>query len=672
MSVEVGTVKYAVELDDSKVNSQADKTQSSLMSKFGDAAKKVGAVALEASAAVVTATTAAVANLTKQAVAAYADYEQLWGGVETLFGTKGIYTLEEYAASVGKTTDEASAEFDKLIKAQNLVSDNADKAFQTAGLSANQYMETVTSFSASLIQSLNGDTVEAAKVADRAIVDMSDNANKMGTDIGAIQTAYQGFAKQNYTMLDNLKLGYGGTKTEMERLIQDASKMKTEQDKLGVSVDKSSLSFANIVNAISVMQEHLGIAGTTSREASTTIEGSVNMVKASWDNLLVAIAAGEWDLEVYINNLVQSVSTAAGNILPVVEQALLGIAEIVSIIAPEIAEKLPQMITEALPPLMAAGADAIKALADGLVQAIPSLMPTATSIILDLGQMIIEMAPDIIKCGIEVIVQLALGLAQALPDLIPVAVDAVLTIVDTLIDNLDMLVDAALQLIIALADGLISATPRLIEKAPEIIIKLVEALIRNYPKIVQAGWDLIFKLAEGVTKNWGTLITKGAEIVTKVKEGFSQKVRDALQWGKDLIQNFIDGVLSKWNSLKSTVSDVANTVKDYLGFSVPKTGPLHDADTYMPDMMDLFSKGIDENIGKVEGSVENVSKSVAGSFVADVGYNLPDIKGYAADLTASMTASAATEIIIPLNVDGREIARASAWYMNEQLAWEAR
>ena len=670
---DVGVVKYQVELDDSKVGQQADKTQSTLMSKFGGAAKKVGAVALETSAAVVTATTAAVANLTKQAVAAYADYEQLWGGVETLFGTKGAYTLEEYAASVGKTTDEAAAEFDKLIEAQNLVSDNADNAFRTAGMSANQYMETVTGFSASLIQSLGGDTLEAAKVADRAIVDMSDNANKMGTDIASIQNAYQGFAKQNYTMLDNLKLGYGGTKEEMARLIKDASEMTEVQKKLGIEVDASSMSFGNIVNAISVMQEQLGIAGTTYKEAEGTISGSLSMVKASWENLLVAISqGGEWDITTYIDNLVSSISTAAGNILPVVEQALVGIAQVVETLVPQIAEKLPGMITEALPGLLSAGVSAIQALADGLIKAIPQLMPTVTNIIMQLGQMIIQMAPDIVKCGIELIVQLALGLAQALPDLIPVAVDAVITIVETLLDNIDMLVDAAIQLIMALAEGLINALPRLIEKAPEIIIKLVEALVRNFPKIINCGTDLVVKLIEGITKCWGQVIQTGADIINQVKSGFSQKVQEALTWGKDLISNFIQGIRNKFSDVKAALSDLGNLIADLIGFSEPDEGPLSNFHTFAPDMMELFAKGIDDNVGLVEDSVENVTKTVAGSFTADVGYNFPDIAGYAADLTASMTASAATEIIVPVNINGREVARASAWYMNEQLAWEAR
>ena len=644
MSVEVGSVKYKVELDDKDVGKQADKAQNTLTSKFGSAAKSIGAAALSASAAVATAATAAVADLTKQAVAAYADFEQLQGGVETLF--KG---------------------------SADTVMQNASKAFQTAGLSANEYMETVTSFSASLLQSLGGDTEKAAEYADRALIDMSDNANKMGTDMELIQNAYNGFAKSNFTMLDNLKLGYGGTKEEMARLIEDASKMTDVQKELGITVDASSMSFGNIVNAISVMQESMGIAGTTAKEASTTISGSINMVKASWENVVTAIASGDSEqLTQTINDLVGSVETAAGNLLPVVETALTGIADLVSTLVPEIAEKLPAMITDALPKLMDAGVQAIKALSEGLLQSVKSLMPTATSIVMELAQMIIQMAPDIVQTGIELIVQLALGLAEALPELIPTAVDAVLTIVDTLLDNIDMVVDAAIQLIIALADGLIQALPKLIEKAPEIIIKLVEALVRNFPKIVGAGTDLVVKLIEGITKCWGQVISTGADIITQVKNGFSSRIQDALNWGRDLISNFVQGIRNKFSDVKSALSDLGNLIADLIGFSEPKEGVLSHFHEFAPDMMDLYAKGIDDNIGVVEDSVTDVAKTIAGSFTADVGYNLPDIAGYAADLSASMTASSATEIIVPLTVDGREIARASAWYMNEQLAWEAR
>lgn len=664
MSVDVGSVKYKVELDDSTVDKQADQTEHKLLSKFGGAAKKVGAAALSASTAVVTAATGAVAALTKQAVEAYADYEQLTGGVETLFGAGGK-SLEEYAAFIGKTTDEAKADYNKLMIAQAEVGANAEKAFETAGLSANEYMETVTSFSASLIQSVGGDTKKAAELADQAIVDMSDNANKMGSSMESIQNAYQGFAKQNYTMLDNLKLGYGGTKEEMARLLKDAEKIS------GIKYDLSS--YADVVSAIHVMQEEMGIAGTTAKEASTTISGSIGMVKASWENVVTYMGSGDTD-QLYdaIDNFVSSVETAAGNLIPVVEKALLGIADLVSQLAPQIAEKLPAMITDAAPKLIDAAGTAIEALAHGLVEAIPQLMPTVIELIMQLGQMIIEMAPDLVKCGIDLIVQLALGLAQALPELIPACVEAIITIVEGLLDNIDMLIDAAIQLVIGLATGLIDALPRLIEKVPEIIIKLVEALIRNAPKLVEAGTKLIFMLIEGIVKLFGKIIEVGANLVTKVKEGFSQKIQDAKRWGKDIIDNFINGIKEKWEHLKQTVKNVAQSVKDFLGFSEPKEGPLSDFHTYAPDMMDLYAKGIDDNMTKVEGSVANVARSISGSFTADVGYNLPDIAGYAADLSASMTAKASTEIIVPLTVDGREIARASAWYMNEQLAWEAR
>lgn len=633
---DVGVVKYKVELDDKDVGKQADQTQSTLVSKFGGAAKKVGAAALSASTAVVTAAAGAAVTLTKQAVSAYADYEQLVGGVETLFGEAADY-----------------------------IQGKAAGAFESAGLSANEYMETVTSFSASLIQSVGGDTQKAAELADLAITDMSDNANKMGSTMESIQVAYQGFSKQNYTMLDNLKLGYGGTKEEMQRLLKDAQKIS------GIKYDLSS--YADVVSAIHVMQENMGIAGTTAKEASSTISGSLAMVKSSWKNVIEAIGEGDFEkISDNLNDFVWSLETAAGNLLPVVENALQGIATLVSELAPKIAEKLPTMITNALPSLLDAGATAIEALAHGLLEAIPSLMPTVMDVIKQLAAMIIKMAPEIVKCGIELLGDLAMGIAEALPELIPAAIDAILTIVETLIDNVDMLVDAAIAIIIGLAEGLIEALPKLIEKAPEIVIKLVEALIRNAPKIVEAAAELIFMLVEGIVKLFGKIIEVGADLVTKVKEGFLQKIQDAKNWGRDIINNFINGIKEKWEHLKQTVKNVAQSVKDFLGFSEPKYGPLSDFHTYAPDMMDLYAKGIDDNMGKVENSVGNVAKSIAGSFTADVGYNLPDIAGYAADLSAMITASSATEIIVPLSVDGREIARASAWYMNEQLAWEAR
>lgn len=635
---DVGEVKYKVVADDSGLDEQINKSENKLKSGFGKAAAAVGAAA----GAAVAAGSAAVVSLTKQAVAAYADFEQLSGGIETLFGDTADTVME-----------------------------SAADAFKTAGLSANEYMETVTGFAAALKAGLGDEYAwQMANYAEMAVTDMADNANKMGTSMESIQNAYQGFAKQNFTMLDNLKLGYGGTKEEMERLMHDAEEL--EGYEFG-SLDMNN--FADVVDAIHIVQESMGIAGTTAKEAATTISGSLGMVKASWQNVVEAIGEGNDEkLGAYINDLVNSIQTAGDNLLPVVENALQGIAQVVETLVPKIADRLPGMIEDALPGLLDAGADVIETLAKGLIDALPRLMPTITRVIMDLTGMLIKLAPEVVKCGIQLIVELANGIVQALPELIPAVIDAIFAIVDALTDpnNLMMLIDAAIAIILALAEGLVDALPKLVEKAPEIVMRLVEAVIRAAPKILTAGAELILTLIKGIVDYWAKVIEVGGQIIEKVKSGFSQKVKDAKNWGRDMIQNFIDGIMAKWNDLKNSVSKLAGTVKSYLGFSVPETGPLHDFDSYAPDMMDLYAKGIEDNIGTVEDSVEDVGRTIAGSFSADVGYNIPDISGYAADLSAALTAQASTSIEIPLYLDGREIARGTAWYMSEQLAWEAR
>lgn len=295
---------------------------------------KIGGAAIAAGAA-------GVAALTKMGVEGYAQYEQLVGGVETLFKTS-----------------------------QDIVMGYAENAYKTAGMSANAYMETVTSFSASLIQSLDGDTAKAAEVGNMAITDMSDNANKMGTSMEMIQNAYNGFAKSNFTMLDNLKLGYGGTKEEMERLIADANKVKEAN---GEMADLSIDSFADVAEAIHIIQSEMGITGTTAKEAASTIEGSLSMMKGAWENLVVGMADENANMEVLMGNFVESAKTAAGNLLPRIEQTLKGIGTLVEQMAPVIAEALPQMIVAVLPSLLSAGVQLITAIAKGLITAAPAL-----------------------------------------------------------------------------------------------------------------------------------------------------------------------------------------------------------------------------------------------------------------------------------------------------------
>lgn len=316
------------------------KSAASSIGKAFTAAAKAAAVGFGAAAA-------AVAAVGKSALNAYADYEQLVGGVETLFGNAS----------------------DKVLQ-------NANRAFQTAGLSANEYMETVTSFSASLLQSVGKDTKKAAEYADQALVDMSDNANKMGSNMQDIQNAYQGFAKQNYTMLDNLKLGYGGTKEEMERLIADANKVKQAN---GEMADLSIDSFADITEAIHIVQTEMGITGTTAKEASTTIQGSVGMMKASWKNLLVGVADDTQDFGGLMDNFVDSVGIAAKNILPRVETILSGIGSLVEGLAPVVAQAVPQLVTTILPSMASAAASLLKAFAGSLVELAPALLQSALS-----------------------------------------------------------------------------------------------------------------------------------------------------------------------------------------------------------------------------------------------------------------------------------------------------
>lgn len=380
---------------------KADKSKERF-SKLGSVLKGVGV----AMGAVVTAAAATAVKLGKEVVNAYADYEQLVGGVDTLF--KGSsQKLQSYASN----------------------------AYKTAGLSANDYMETVTGFSASLIQSLGGDTDKSVKYADMAITDMADNANKMGTDMSLIQNAYQGFAKQNYTMLDNLKLGYGGTKEEMQRLLSDAEKIS------GVKYDISS--YADVVDAIHVMQESMDIAGTTTKEAEGTISGSVNALKSSITNLVVGFGDANADLGELCENVVTTFQTVLENISPIVENLISALPTVITTLLESAGEMLPTVL-ETLAELFAQ-------VLEGLLQLLPQLIPVAVSALLTITNAIVENLPLLIESATLLVATLVQGLADALPTLIPTAVNAVMTIVQGLLDSLPSILDAGLELVSALA-----------------------------------------------------------------------------------------------------------------------------------------------------------------------------------------------------------------------------
>lgn len=390
------------------------------LSGAGAVVGKAFTAVVKTGAAALAGATAGIAAISKQALDAYGDYEQLVGGVETLFKDSADI-VEKYAAN----------------------------AYKSAGLSANDYMESVTGFSASLLQSLGNDTEAAAEYANTAMVDMSDNANKMGTNMGDIQNAYQGFAKQNYTMLDNLKLGYGGTKEEMERLISDANKVKTAN---GEMADLSIDSFADVVEAIHLIQGEMGITGTTAEEASTTIQGSVGTMKASWQNLLVGIADDSQDFDGLMGEFVESTETAASNILPRVQTILGGIGSLVSGLAPVIAEVLPTLVTTVLPDLLNAGASMVAAFVDAMVTAIPEIAPqlasAAASIMGTLADAVIANAPILLQAVMDVIRTVmtdVLGMSQENADGVIGVLEDVLGACQTVFDALTGAVDTVIS-----------------------------------------------------------------------------------------------------------------------------------------------------------------------------------------------------------------------------------
>lgn len=441
-----GEIRIGVVLDSARVTRQIDELGDKLssgMKKGLDVAAKIGKVA----AAGVAAATAGVAALTKEAMAQYSEYEQLVGGVETLF-KESADTVMGYA----------------------------ENAYKTAGLSANEYMNTVTSFSASLLQSLDNDTAQAAEKADLAITDMADNANKMGTAMESIQNAYQGFAKQNYTMLDNLKLGYGGTKEEMERLLEDAGKLS------GIKYDISS--FSDIVDAIHVVQTELGITGTTAKEAATTIQGSINATKSAWANLLTGIADENADVEQLVNNLVDSASTAAENIMPRIEQILSGVGELVAKIVPTIAERIPQLISDVLPKLLRAGMDALAGVAQGIGDATPTL----------------------IQCALDAILTFAKGLSQSVPQMFPAVIEIITELAATLLDNIDKIIEAADGIITALIDGLIQGIPALAKAVPKLAAAIIKALAKLALNFADAGKNIVENILHGLKSAWEKVI----------------------------------------------------------------------------------------------------------------------------------------------------------------------
>lgn len=495
----------------------------------------------------------------------------------------------------------------------------AENAYKTAGMSANEYMTTVTSFSASLLQSMGGDTAAAAEKANLAITDMSDNANKMGTDMELIQNAYRGFAKSNYTMLDNLALGYGGTKEEMERLLVDAEKLS------GIKYDISS--YSDIVDAIHVVQTEMGITGTTAKEASTTIQGSVAAMKSAWENLVTGVANGNADIDALIGNLVDSATTAAGNVLPRIEQILNGVGAAVSRFAPVLSEQVPQMLSATLPALLTSAISLTEGVLSGVVSVLPALLNTAvdaipqlvgaaSTIVSNLTGALQEAAPLILNSGMEVIGQLTTGIESGLPDMLSRLPQIITSFIDFCTENLPQIVEQGFDLLIALADGIIKAIPDLVAALPQVLASYLGYFTTMFPTVVKKGGELLGHLITGVLGAIPQIATKLPQVWKAVRDTFKAGYGEIRNAGRYLLEGLWNGISDKIAWLKSKVTGVVDTIQSWFtgkrGFDEhsPSKWANGVAKYVMQGMADGFENGLPSLMDSVGGVTDRIKNGL--------------------------------------------------------------
>lgn len=610
-----GTLKFDTSLDTGGLQSGMGKVASVAQQALGVFTGQMMTRAVDA-----------LANLGKSALDSVGQLEQNVGGVETLFG------------------DAADA-----------VIASADRAYQTAGMSANDYMSTVTSFSASLLQSLGGNTEEAAKVADMAIIDMADNANKMGTSMDMIQNAYQGFAKQNYTMLDNLKLGYGGTKTEMERLLADAEKLT------GVKYDINNLN--DVYQAIHAVQEEMGITGTTAKEAASTLEGSMASAKAAWDNFM----NGSGDAD----QLADAFATAADNIVKNLAEIIPRFAETLPALGGAIIAQIPGLVAAIVPAVLSAGQSVLKQLQDavldfdfagtadkvvqmitgfiegdglgslldtlvtiftgivnGISSMLPSLLPALIELISYVVTSLLDQLPAILDCALELILGLAQGILAALPVLIEALPEVISSIVEFLISAVPQIIDAGIELLMALVDALPVIIDALVDALPQIIRATVTALIAAAPQIAKAGIKLlgalieaipviVVELAEAVPDIVAAIIDVLAELPDLIGEVFAEIVTDLVEWGQQMLSNASMAMSNMLSQVNSIIQELPGKIWTHLVNAVNKViawgqQMLSNASTAMSNMLSQVSSIIQELPGKIWTHLVNaVNKVVA-------------------------------------------------------------
>lgn len=639
---------------ESSGKSAGEKAGSSMASGIGTALKAAGG-------AIVAGFGAAMAGVTavaKEAFSNFADYQQLTGGIETLFGTGGqsMQDMVDAAKAAGESTKGIIDKYKELNDAQNLVMSNASNAWKTAGLNVNEYMETVTSFAASLKQSTSSN-IEAAKAADIAVQDMADNSAKMGTSMEAIQNAYKGFAKQNYTMLDNLNLGYSGTRSEMERLLKDAEKLT------GQKYDIDNL--ANVYDAIHAIQTEIGITGTTAKEAMFTISGSAAATSSAWQNVLTAIGGGG-DLREAMNGLTKAIfgdSNGGGllaNVLPQIQTAFEGIGEFISTAAPIITENIPPLIESLVPVLI----DSATTLINSVMDALPSLLASAGKI----GEILIDkltgIIPQLLKTGIDLVVMLATGITQAIPKLLPTLVKLVLDVGQMLVDNAPKLLTAALELVKTLADNIASNAVNLVTGAIALISQLEVFIIENLPMIIQTAGEIVLALVQGLTSpeainqlvdaylqmadafidavidNLPEILEAGILMLGALGEGLIKAIPELLMivpkiykklfdklilmdWksiGKNIIKGIENGIWAASDAITKAIEDMCKkcwqSVKDFFGIKSPSR-----LMAYAGRMIgEGLVNGIESEESAVDRAMARLNNVTFGSFAPELAY----------------------------------------------------
>lgn len=572
-------------------------------------------------------------------------------------GTSIVSTLKKVfiAAGIGKALISTLQEGGKLQQSlggiETLFKDNADRvkgyakeAYRTTGLSANAYMENVTGFSASLLQSLGGNTKKAAETANMAMIDMADNSNKMGTSMEAIQNAYQGFAKQNYTMLDNLKLGYGGTKKEMERLLKDAQKIT------GVKYDINNLN--DVYEAIHVIQGELDITGTTAKEASTTLTGSFNAMKASFQDVLGALALGE-GLEPALQGLAGTVSTFLfGNLIPMIGNILAQLPGMlitfVQIALPQFVQMGTDMInslasgfdfgmdgfwanfseminvflTDYLPQFLETGVSLITELTNGLISALPNVITGMGEILDTMLVICFDALPKILQAGYDIIKNLAMGIWNNLPAITKSIVDVLDKLLRTILDNLPQFLEKGIELIGRMAMGIWNNLPQIISTLTNLLIALIRKIGEYLPQFLQKGVELIGKMLAGIVQKAPELIAKLPAIIVQILASIGRFTAEFVSMGGQLLMGLAKGIAGAvGNVIKAAVNackGVVSKIKSFFGIHSPSR-----VFAEIGEFLDLgLAEGIEDNIKPVQSAMEEVAKETQRSFTSELNHNI--------------------------------------------------